>query len=58
MSVIVLNGMMSKMFSDELVSQYSLSGVKQEKNFSSLSTYFLSIGKSNWIPNRYNIIII
>jgi len=33
MSEIVLNGMMSKMFSDELVSQYLLSGVKQKINF-------------------------
>ncbi|XP_060856472.1 uncharacterized protein LOC132934213 [Metopolophium dirhodum] len=35
--------MMSRMFSDELVSQYSLSGVKQKKNFSNLSTYCLLI---------------
>lgn len=43
--------MMAKMFSDEVLSQYSLSGVKQKKNFSNLSTYYLLIGKSKCIIN-------
>ncbi|XP_003243933.1 uncharacterized protein LOC100569972 [Acyrthosiphon pisum] len=50
-----VNCMMSKMFSDELVSQYSLSGVKQKKNFSNLSTYCLLIDAIRYNHGKLDI---
>lgn len=47
--------MMAKMFSDKLLSQLSLSVVKQKNKFSNLSTYCLLIGKSKCISNQYNL---